>query len=257
MEVGDSGRKVNREEIGHRQRRVALQCFLDNLKSTIQNPQLELHPRRSCQKALPCPIIRNRPLCNESGRTRWNKLRLGFPRHPPWLKVRFPGGENYHNLKKLVRSHSLHTVCESARCPNIGECWDAGTATFMILGDICTRRCGFCAVRTGRPQGYDLAEPLRVAQAVRTLHLRHAVITSVDRDDLEDEGSQVFARTILDIRRTSPATKVEVLIPDFKRDSANLDRVIEAKPDVLASQSGYRAAAVCQGEAPRLLPLFP
>jgi lipoic acid synthetase len=104
----------------------------------------------------------------------------------------------------------------------------------MILGDICTRRCGFCAVRTGRPVGYDLAEPLRVAQAVRTLHLRHAVITSVDRDDLEDEGSQVFARTILDIRKTSPTTKVEVLIPDFRKTSANLDRVIQARPDVLA-----------------------
>ena len=140
-----------------------------------------------------------------------------FPRHPPWLKVRFPGGEGYHNLKKLVRSHSLHTVCESAHCPNIGECWESGTATFMILGDICTRRCGFCAVQTGRPLGYDLAEPLRVAQAVRTLQLRHAVITSVDRDDLEDEGSQVFARTIFDIRQASPATKVEVLIPDFRK----------------------------------------
>ncbi len=157
-----------------------------------------------------------------------------FPRHPPWLKVRFPAGENYHSLKKLVRSHSLHTVCESAHCPNIGECWEAGTATFMILGNICTRRCGFCAVQTGRPVGYDLAEPLRVAEAVRTLHLRHAVITSVDRDDLEDEGSQVFARTILDIRKTSPTTKVEVLIPDFKKTTANLDRVIEARPDVLA-----------------------
>jgi len=157
-----------------------------------------------------------------------------FPRHPPWLKVRFPAGENYHSLKKLVRSHSLHTVCESAHCPNIGECWEAGTATFMILGNICTRRCGFCAVQTGRPVGYDLAEPLRVAEAVRTLHLRHAVITSVDRDDLEDEGSQVFARTILDIRKTSPTTKVEVLIPDFRKFTANLDRVIEARPDVLA-----------------------
>ncbi len=157
-----------------------------------------------------------------------------FSRHPAWLKVRFPGGPGYHNLKKLVRTQSLHTVCESAHCPNIGECWESGTATFMILGNICTRRCGFCAVQTGRPVGYDLAEPLRVAQAVRTLNLRHAVITSVDRDDLEDEGSKVFAQTILDIRRTSPTTKVEVLIPDFKKASTNLDRVIQAKPDVLA-----------------------
>ena len=169
-----------------------------------------------------------------SERTRMEHTPTRFSRHPAWLKVRFPGGPGYHSLKKLVRTQSLHTVCESAHCPNIGECWEAGTATFMILGNVCTRRCGFCAVRTGRPLGYDLAEPLRVAQAVRTLKLRHAVITSVDRDDLEDEGSEVFAQTILDIRRISPTTKVEVLIPDFRRASTNLNRVIRAKPDVLA-----------------------
>ena len=159
---------------------------------------------------------------------------IRFSRHPEWLKVRFPGGPNFHSLKQLVRERQLHTVCESANCPNIGECWEKSTATFMILGNTCTRRCGFCAVKTGRPEAYDLNEPLRVAQAVRTLQLRHAVVTSVDRDDLEDEGSTVFADTISEIRRVNPNTKVEVLIPDFKRSRRNLDRVIEADPDVLA-----------------------
>ena len=162
------------------------------------------------------------------------KTNIRFSRHPAWLKVRFPGGPNFHSLKKLVRSHELHTVCESANCPNIGECWEKGTATFMILGNICTRRCGFCAVRTGRPEGYDLGEPLRVAKAVQTLNLRHAVVTSVDRDDLEDEGSYVFAQTVVKIRELSPATKVEVLIPDFKGSAENLERIIAAAPDVLA-----------------------
>jgi lipoic acid synthetase len=155
-------------------------------------------------------------------------------KHPSWLKVRFPGGENYHELKKLVRGHQLHTVCESANCPNIGECWEKSTATFMILGNICTRRCAFCAVKTGRPQSYDRQEPQRVAEAVWTLKLRHAVITSVDRDDLPDEGSRVFAETIRLIRQRNPNTSVEVLIPDFKGSRANLDAVIEAYPDILA-----------------------
>jgi lipoyl synthase len=160
--------------------------------------------------------------------------KLRFSRHPEWLKVRFPAGPNFHNLKKLVRHNELHTVCESANCPNIGECWEKGTATFMILGNVCTRRCAFCAVKTGRPEGYDLNEPFRVAQAVQTLGLRHAVVTSVDRDDLEDEGATVFAETISKIRELNPATKVEVLIPDFKGSRENLDRVIDANPDVLA-----------------------
>jgi lipoic acid synthetase len=154
--------------------------------------------------------------------------------HPSWLKVRFPGGETYHELKKLVRSQQLHTVCESANCPNIGECWEKRTATFMILGNTCTRRCAFCAVQTGRPEDYDLQEPVRVAKAVATLNLRHAVITSVDRDDLPDEGSWVFAETIRQIRRLDPKIRVEVLIPDFKGSRANLDAVIQARPDVLA-----------------------
>jgi lipoic acid synthetase len=159
---------------------------------------------------------------------------LRFSRHPAWLKVRFPGGENYHQLKRLVRNYELHTVCESANCPNIGECWEKGTATFMILGDICTRHCGFCAVRSGRPLGYDLEEPHRVAQAVELLKLRHAVVTSVDRDDLEDEGAWVFAQTVFKIRELNPETKVEILIPDFKRSPQNLETVIAANPDVLA-----------------------
>ncbi|MFN8007947.1 MAG: lipoyl synthase [Terriglobia bacterium] len=163
-----------------------------------------------------------------------DKTKVRYSRHPQWLRVKFPGGENFHSLKRLVRNHSLHTVCESANCPNIGECWDKGTATFMILGDICTRRCGFCAVTTGRPQGYDLEEPIRVAKAVQVLGLRHAVITSVDRDDLEDEGSYVFAETIRQVRLLNPGTKVEVLIPDFKSTQKNLDTVIAAHPDVLA-----------------------
>ena len=157
-----------------------------------------------------------------------------IPRHPEWLKVRFPGGKNYNNLKKLVSQNRLHTVCESAHCPNIGECWESGTATFMILGNTCTRRCGFCAVHTGRPSGYDLEEPARVATAVRKLNLRHAVITSVDRDDLPDEGSLVFAQTILKIKEYSPTTKIEVLIPDFQGSTMNLDKDITAQPDVIA-----------------------
>jgi lipoyl synthase len=159
---------------------------------------------------------------------------IRFSRHPVWLRVRFPGGENFHSLKKLVRANSLHTVCESANCPNIGECWDKGTATFMILGNTCTRRCGFCAVHTGRPESYDRDEPLRVARAVQVLKLKHAVVTSVDRDDLPDEGSEVFAETIRRIRELNPGTNVEVLIPDFKTSWENLARVIEARPDVLA-----------------------
>jgi lipoic acid synthetase len=157
-----------------------------------------------------------------------------FSRHPAWLRVRFPGGENFHRLKRLVRANDLHTVCESANCPNIGECWDKGTATFMILGNTCTRRCGFCAVKTGRPEGYDLDEPVRVAKAVQMLRLRYAVVTSVDRDDLKDEGSWVFAETIRKIREFNPYTQVEVLIPDFKGSMKNLETVIQASPDVLA-----------------------
>ena len=152
---------------------------------------------------------------------------------PPWLKVRFPGGPNYIRLKNLMRSQALHTVCEEAHCPNVGECWEAGTATFLILGDICTRACGYCAITTGRPQRLDLGEPLRVAQAVQSLELAHAVVTSVDRDDQPDGGAKVFADTIQWIRRLSPKTTVEVLIPDFLGNWDALATVMAAQPEIL------------------------
>ncbi|MFQ5988577.1 MAG: lipoyl synthase [Candidatus Methylomirabilales bacterium] len=154
-------------------------------------------------------------------------------RKPEWLKVRAPGGENFVRLKGLLRTLNLHTVCEEARCPNIGECFENLTATFMILGDICTRRCGFCAVTHGRPTGLDREEPCRVAEAVTVLGLEHAVITSVNRDDLPDGGAGIFAETIRMIRETSPGCTVEVLIPDFKGNWEALESVLRAKPDIL------------------------
>src|SRR5436190_4013416 len=155
----------------------------------------------------------------------------GIPR-PPWLKVRAPGGPHYEELKQLVAAQQLHTVCESARCPNIGDCWNRRTATFMILGDICTRACGFCAIKTGRPLGLDLEEPYRVAEAVASLQLRHAVITSVNRDELADGGAAIFARTIEAIRERCPQTSIEVLIPDFKGVWWALEQVMAARPDI-------------------------
>ncbi len=154
-------------------------------------------------------------------------------RRPEWLKARVPAGENYTRLKKIIDICKLHTVCEEARCPKMGECWDHGTATFMILGDICTRNCGFCAVKTGKPTGLDAEEPYRVAEAVKLLGVRHAVITSVNRDELYDGGAQIFAETIRQIRTTTPDTKVEVLIPDFKGDEFALNIVLDAFPDIL------------------------
>ena len=154
-------------------------------------------------------------------------------RKPPWLKVRFPGGPNYIRLKGLIRGERLHTVCEEAHCPNIGECWEAGTATFMILGDTCTRSCGFCAVKTGRPGALDLLEPMRVANAVREMRIQHAVITSVNRDDEPDGGAPIFAETIRRIRELSPGTSVEVLIPDFMGDWDALATVMAAQPEIL------------------------
>jgi lipoyl synthase len=154
-------------------------------------------------------------------------------RKPPWLKVRFPGGENYIRLKNIMREGRLHTVCEEAHCPNIGECWEAGTATFMILGDTCTRACGFCAVKSGRPGALDRMEPVRVANAVREMGLRHAVVTSVNRDDEGDGGASIFAATIRWIRRLSPGTSVEVLIPDFVGNWEALGVVMAAQPEIL------------------------
>jgi len=152
---------------------------------------------------------------------------------PSWLRAKAPVGENFHNLKKLARGLSLHTVCESAQCPNIGECWNHRTATFMLLGDICTRRCGFCAVPKGRPQPLDLDEPRRVAEAVATLGLKHAVITSVNRDDDNLGGARIFAETIREVRKVAPDCRVEVLIPDFQGLDEALQIVLDARPDVL------------------------
>jgi len=153
---------------------------------------------------------------------------------PEWLRVKFFGGERYQNLKRIMGTLDLHTVCESARCPNMGECWDHGTATFMILGDICTRACGFCAVPSGKPIGPpDEEEPLRVAEAVAAMGLRYAVVTSVNRDDQPDGGAHIFARTIQEIRKRVPGCKVEVLIPDFRGDWKALDQVLVVKPDIL------------------------
>ncbi|MCS7081857.1 MAG: lipoyl synthase [Bacteroidetes bacterium] len=154
-------------------------------------------------------------------------------RRPDWLRVKLPYGGAYARVREIIDQHRLHTVCESARCPNIGECWGAGTATFMILGNICTRSCGFCAVITGRPTELDLEEPYRVAEAVRLMGLRHAVVTSVNRDELRDGGAAVFAMTIREIRRLNPNTTVEVLIPDFKGNWEALQLVLDERPDVL------------------------
>lgn len=154
-------------------------------------------------------------------------------RRPPWLKVRAPWGETYTDLKHLMRRQELHTVCEEANCPNIGECWGHGTATFLILGDICTRSCGFCNIKTGRPEVLDLMEPERVAQTIKRMDLDHAVITSVNRDELPDGGASIFARTIRRSKELVPGLSIEVLIPDFQGDRGALQTVIEAKPEIL------------------------
>ena len=156
-----------------------------------------------------------------------------LPRKPDWLKVRFPAGERYQQLKSLMREQGLHTICEDAKCPNIAECWNAGTATFMILGDVCTRSCGFCNVATGRPGTVDLMEPYRLAEAVRTLALDYVVITSVNRDDVESGGAEIFAASIEAIRHRDPNVRVEVLIPDFKGNWDALATVVAARPFVL------------------------
>jgi lipoic acid synthetase len=152
---------------------------------------------------------------------------------PPWFKIRMERGPHYLELKQMVKGLNLHTVCEEARCPNIWDCWNRRTATFMILGDVCTRSCGFCAVKTGRPTELDLEEPERVAEAVKTLGLKHVVITSVNRDELSDGGADIFARTIHRIREQLPDCRVEVLIPDFKGSHEALMTVLEARPDIL------------------------
>jgi lipoic acid synthetase len=153
---------------------------------------------------------------------------------PEWLKAKIPGGTGYTRLDGIMRSHKLHTVCEEARCPNMGECWNLGTATFMILGDICTRSCGFCAVKTGRPEyGLDWDEPRRVVDAVEKMNIRHAVITSVNRDERKDGGAPIFAETVRLIHERVPNCKIEVLIPDFKGSEEALDIVLASMPDIL------------------------
>jgi lipoic acid synthetase len=154
-------------------------------------------------------------------------------RKPPWLKVKAPGGPTYVALKHMMRDLKLHTVCEEAHCPNIGECWEHKAATFMILGDVCTRNCAYCAVAHGTPKALDVDEPVRLAEAVAQMGLRHVVITSVDRDDLPNGGAEIFAASIAEIRRRLPETSIEVLIPDFKGNRTALRIVVEAKPDIL------------------------
>ena len=171
-----------------------------------------------------------------AGTSQLVQIELGGPLRmpkPSWLRARAPVGDNFHNLKKLARGLGLHTVCESAQCPNIGECWSHKTATFMLLGDICTRRCGFCAVPKGKPQPIDRDEPRRVAEAVATLGLKHAVVTSVNRDDDTLGGAGIFAETIRQIRERAPDCRVEVLIPDFQGMDEALKVVLDAQPDVL------------------------
>ena len=152
---------------------------------------------------------------------------------PPWLRVRLPGGENQARVRQMVQSKSLHTICEEARCPNLGECWGRGTATFLILGDVCTRSCRFCAVKRGRPGVLDASEPARVAEAVAAMKLRHVVITSVNRDELPDGGATHFAETIRQIRAQVPDCTIELLIPDFLGDRAALSIVMDAQPEIL------------------------
>ncbi len=153
---------------------------------------------------------------------------------PDWLRVKLPTGESYLKVREIVSKHKLHTICQSGNCPNMGECWGAGTATFMILGNICTRSCGFCAVATGRPLPVDFEEPKRVAESVNLMGVKHCVITSVDRDELKDGGSVIWAETIKEIRKESPATTLETLIPDFRGDWENLQRIIDVAPEIVS-----------------------
>ncbi len=153
---------------------------------------------------------------------------------PSWLKVKLPVGESYANVRKIVDNHKLHTICESGNCPNMGECWGAGTATFMILGNVCTRSCSFCAVATGKPTEYDLDEPRRVAEAIKLMKVKHAVLTSVNRDELKDKGAKVWAETIREVKLANPETTMETLIPDFKAEWHLLEMVIKEKPEVIS-----------------------
>ncbi|HQX37435.1 MAG: lipoyl synthase [Flavobacteriales bacterium] len=162
------------------------------------------------------------------------ELQEARPRKPSWLRVKLPTGESFKKVREIVSEHKLHTICQSGNCPNMGECWGAGTATFMILGNVCTRSCGFCSVATGRPEDVDPFEPARVARSIELMGIKHCVITSVDRDDLKDGGSDIWARTIRAIRRRTPGTTMETLIPDFQGNWVNLSVVLEAAPEILS-----------------------
>jgi len=165
----------------------------------------------------------------ENGKTEGTRLKK-----PKWLRVKLPTGENYKKVRNLVSEHNLHTICESGSCPNMGECWGAGTATFMILGNTCTRSCGFCGVATGKPGEVDPFEPAKVAQSVKLMEVKHAVITSVDRDDLKDGGADTWVKTVEMIRKKSPGTTLETLVPDFAGDWENLDKVINVAPEIVS-----------------------
>ncbi|HVX83887.1 MAG TPA: lipoyl synthase [Phycisphaerae bacterium] len=172
-------------------------------------------------RSLQLPLVETKPEYAQPGKK------------PSWLRVKLPAGPAYAALRQTIDSHKLHTVCESAKCPNMGECWARGTATVMILGDVCTRSCGFCNIATGRPPVLDLDEPRRVADAVRLMKLKHCVITSVNRDELADGGAKIWARTITEVRKASPGTSIEVLIPDFCGNWEALQAVLDARPDIL------------------------
>jgi lipoyl synthase len=169
-----------------------------------------------------------------SSNTTDNKTPEARPKKPDWLRVKLPIGESYKHVRNLVDTHKLHTICESGNCPNMGECWGAGTATFMILGNTCTRSCGFCAVATGRPDPVDWDEPQRVAEAINLMKVKHAVITSVDRDELKDGGSIIWYNTIKAVKALNPDTTLETLIPDFKGQKENIQRIVDAAPEVVS-----------------------
>ena len=173
---------------------------------------------------LELPIVAHPPTAAETAR----------PKRPDWLKVRLPMGENYRNVRSIVDDHKLHTICQSGSCPNMGECWGAGTATFMILGNVCTRSCSFCAVKTGRPNEYDTDEPRRVAEAIWLMKLKHAVITSVNRDELKDRGAEIWYQTVRAVKELSPDTTIETLIPDTKANWEALERMISAGQEVVS-----------------------
>ena len=202
-------------------------------------------------------LIMGEPLYQIMGRHRAETLP---ERKPSWLKVKAPGGPNYLRLQQLMRDLDLHTVCEEAHCPNVGECWEHGTATFMILGDVCTRNCAYCAVAHGRPPKFDPAEPERVAEAAATMRLQHVVLTSVDRDDLPDFGAWAFAETIRQIKARSPQTSVEVLVPDFQGREDSIRAVLEAEPDIYNhnTETVPRLYKKCRpgGRYPRVMDIF-